>query len=96
VKRHLFLTCICLIILISFIVPPVPAAERGQVVVITPAPVGTTAVVVRGITVPDTVGTTATVPEGCSCLLPSEAAARFGTYAQCAGTGVWMPLAVRY
>ena len=54
--------------------------------VITTAPAGTTAPVVRGTIVTNAVGTTASVPEGCTCLLPSEAAARSGTYARCTET----------
>jgi hypothetical protein len=94
VKKHLFLTCICLILIVSFLVPPVLAAERSsaatpvRVVDSTPAPagVGTTAPVVRGTIIPIAAGTTTPVPEGCSCLLASEAATRFGTYIQCAET----------
>jgi hypothetical protein len=64
VKKNLFLTCICIILLVLFLVPPVLAAERSTTV-----PAQRLIVITA---VPTAVETTASVPEGCSCLLPSE------------------------
>jgi len=84
VKKHPFLAFICLILIVSFLVPPVLAAGRSTDA--TPAVRGTIVPIVIGTITPVPLNTTAPVLEGCSCLPASEAAARFGRYVLCAET----------
>ena len=84
-KNLLFLTG-CLVLMAILISTPAQAVISTEAVVTAPEPVKSTEQGVPDGAPPVIVETSVTVLEGCSCLLPSEAGARFRNYVTCAET----------